>query len=110
MKIVVRYIAEELDAIAEMVYRFNHSLYGHELGTQPEVEPHALTAIKRRVLDCVKNITLDTTHTGTMGFIIQVLEHEVIDDVTYIDVEFTFNAATYGNIRNYELVEVEINK
>lgn len=106
MKIVVRYIAAELDAIAEMVYRFNHALYGHELGTLPEFEPRALADIKRRVLDCVKNINLDTTYTGTMGFNIQVIEHEVVDDVTYIDVEFTFNASTYGNIKNYELVEV----
>lgn len=110
MKIVVSYIAAELDAIAEMVYRFNRSLYGRALGESPELESHALAYIKRRVLDCVKNITLDTACIGTMGFNITVIEHEVVDDVTYIDVQFTFNASTYGNIKNYDLVEVEINK
>lgn len=110
MKIVVRYVAAELDAIAEMVYRVNRSLYGHELGEHHQFEPRALADIKRRVLNVVNNISLDTTYTGTMGFNIQVIEHEVIDDVTYIDVEFTFNASTYGNIRKYDLVEVEVNK
>ena len=107
MKIVVRYVKAELDAIVEMVYRFNRSLYGHEIGARPVLEASDLAYIRSSVLSCMQRIKDDDcTSVGTMGFMITVTDKQIIDNVKYVYVELSFDASRYGRVRDYEYAEV----
>lgn len=88
MKVIVKYDVNELDAITEMVVKFN-----------PHAAEKGALYVKNNIIKSMERFKDDETiYTGTFGYIVIVADEEMPDENTKVlYVEFYFQASTYAS-------------